>query len=213
VELDVAARGGDRGREHRPVRLVDLAGGERFPRPRELGPRREHGDPRTACAVDLGHARRGKRPDGGGAEPHSGRDDDLARTQVAAAWANVRTRLRSLVNDNVVVMMDNILDGDDGIGARGDDAAGRDAHRLARTERPRRGSAGGDVFDDGKASRQVRCTHRESVHRRALERRQVDERASVFAEHAAGGLGDRHRLQRQRPDSLQDTLLGLRHGE
>ncbi len=54
---------------------------------------------------------------------------------VAAARADVRARRHRAPQSRLVVMFDNILDGDDGVGALRDDAAGRDPHRLARRER------------------------------------------------------------------------------
>ena len=91
-------------------------------------------------------------------------------------------------------MLDNVLDGDDGIRAVGDDAAGRDGHRLARAECARSRPPGGDVLDDGQRSGHVGDANDESVHRRARERRQVDDGADVLRRHAAGGTLDRHDL-------------------
>jgi hypothetical protein len=147
------------------------------------------------------------------AAAHSCRDDHLARTQVTAARANVRTDARSFLHHDPVVILDNILDGDDGIGSFRNDAAGRDAHCFTRAKRARSRAAGRDPLDDGKAPRQIFRTHRETVHRGTFERRQVDDRARVLPEHTAGRLADRHRLRREPSHPLQHTLLSLRHGE
>ena len=102
-----------------------------------------------------------------------------------------------------VVLLDNMLDRDDGIGALGDDAARRDSHRLAGLERPLGRPAGRDPEDDRQRPGRVRRADGEAVHRRARERRQVDARARVLGEHAARGLGERHRLGLERPDARE----------
>ena len=53
-------------------------------------------------------------------------------------------------------MFDNILDRDDGVGALGNDSAGRDPHRLASRERPARGPPGGDALDDNQRAGDIR---------------------------------------------------------
>ena len=94
-------------------------------------------------------------------------------------------------------MLDNILDGDDGIGTFGNDAARRDRHRLAGLERARRGQSCSDPSDDRQRAGRVGRANGEAVHRRARERRQVDRRTSILGEHASGGRAERHRLRRQ----------------
>ena len=73
----------------------------------------------------------------------------------------------------------------DSVGAVRDDTSGRDPHRLAGRERPRRGHPGGDPEDDRQRSRRVRRADGVAVHRRARERRQVDHRGRRRSEHAA----------------------------
>ena len=73
--------------------------------------------------------------------------------------------------DPVVVTMDNILDGDDGIPSARDDAAGRDLDRLAGGELVRRRPAGGDTVDDAERAGEVRRAHGVAVHRGARDRR------------------------------------------
>ena len=102
-----------------------------------------------------------------------------------------------LTSFDLVVTMDNILEGDDGVGAVGDDTAGRDLHRLAGRERARRRTAGGDPLDDRQRPGQVRGANREAVHRRARKRRQVDDGARRLRRDAARRVPDGHVLGRE----------------
>src|SRR5580765_5557296 len=106
-------------------------------------------------------------------------------------------------------MLDNILDGDDSIGAFGHDAARRDRHRFTGLECARRGQSGSDPSDNRQHAGRIRRTNGEAVHRRARERRQVDRRASVLGEHASGGRVERHRLSRQAAGPREDRLKRL----
>ena len=65
--------------EHDAVRLVDLAGRELGARRAQLGARRQHGDARTAAAVDRGEPDRSQRADLSRAEPRPGRKNDRRR--------------------------------------------------------------------------------------------------------------------------------------
>ncbi len=171
------ADGGERGREHDGVRLVHLTGSERLARTRELRPGRQHRDARQPAATNVRDAGGGKRAELRRAETHARLDHDDARSNVAAARTNVRTRRNTLRHVDAVVMLDNILDGDDGVRSVGHDAAGRDRHRLAGSERTRGRTAGGDLLHHGQRPRHVGGADGEAVHRGARERRQVDDRA------------------------------------
>jgi hypothetical protein len=199
---DDPARGLERGREHDAVRLVDLARPEGLARAAKLGARREHRDPRSRRARDLGQTGRGKSADLSGREHGSPRNNDVAHREVAAARAHVRAHVHAVrdVDLNLVgvVTLDNILDGDDGIGAVGHDAARRDLHRLAGGERAHGRPAGCDAVRDRQGSRRVDHAKREPVHRGARKRRQVDGGARVLGEHATGCRRDGHGLRRQR---------------
>jgi len=91
-------------------------------------------------------------------------------------------------------MIDNILDGDDGIGTLGHGSAGGDTHRLACRKRARRGAARGDPLDDGKPPRRVR----------ARERWQVGDGTYVCREHAPERRRQRYGLGRKGPDARKD---------
>ena len=108
-------------------------------------------------------------------------------------------------------MIDNILDGDDGIGPFGHHATRGDRHRLARLERARRGNARRDPGRHGKRPGRIRGTQREPVHRRAREGRQVDRRPRRLGKNAPGRLLEPHRLRGERTGPLDDQALGLLH--
>ena len=106
-------------------------------------------------------------------------------------------------------MIDNNLDRDDCVGAAGNDAAGRDRHRLPRFQRPWRGNARRDARNDGQAARRVGSPQRESVHRRAGKRRQIDQGAGVLSNHSAERLRNRHPLAFERLHPLEHARLRL----
>jgi hypothetical protein len=141
-----------------------------------------------------GDAGRRKRTELRCTETHARRDDDITSSSIATARANVRAHLYRLANFNLVVTVDNILEGEDGVGSFGDDAAGRDLHRLALHECTRRWTACGDPLNHGQRAGQVGSVHGEPVHRRARERGQVDERADGLGRDAAHRFPDGHVL-------------------
>ena len=108
-------------------------------------------------------------------------------------------------------MFDNILDGDDGIGALGNGAAGRDPHRLSALQGSRHRPAGSDPRHHGEPARRVGRPHGVAVHRRARERRQIDGRPGGLGQYAAGGGFQPDRLGRKWPSVFEDQALGLRH--
>ena len=170
----------------------------------------EHGDARRRAHTTSGLRRRRQRAELRRPEPDAGRDDRLPGADVASARTHVRAgRHDAFGNLHLVVMLDNILDGDDGVGALGNDAAGRDRHRLAGRERALCGPPGGDLRDDGQRPGRVGRANREAVHRRARERRQVDNRARRLGEHAPPAATSGTRLRRQRPHALEDLRQRL----
>jgi hypothetical protein len=102
-----------------------------------------------------------------------------------------------------VVTLDNILDGDDGVGTAGHDTTSGDRHRLAGAEVARRGLAGGDLADHRQRAGKVDATNGVPVHRGAPERRQVDDCAHGLRRDARERLPHGHVLGRQ----------GMRAGE
>src|SRR5207244_3076966 len=98
-------------REHRRVRLVDLAGTERLARPAQLRPGAEHRDPWASRAGDPIEAGSRERPDVRGRQRRSRHDNHVARTNVAALRTNVCTMDNSIADLDLVVMLDNVLDG------------------------------------------------------------------------------------------------------
>ncbi len=190
--------------QHDAVRLVDLTRPEGLARRPELGPGREHGGARAAGALDCPDSRSGKSPDLSGAKASSRRDDLLSGLDIASARTNVLARLGTLRNLHTVVTLDNILNGDDGIGPVRNDAAGRDRHRLSGLEPALRRAAGRDPSDDGKRAGRVRRPDCEPVHRRARKRRKVDEGLDRLGDDPPRGFLDRNLVGRQRLDTLQD---------
>ena len=131
-----------------------------------------------------------------GAEPHAGGDDDVARGEVAAAVADVVAVADGAGTTTARVALLDVLDRDDGVGALRDDAARRDRHRLARPRARVDRPAGGDRARRSGASPGASAgAQREAVHRRGRKRRQVDGRARVLGEHAAGGVLERDVLR------------------
>ena len=92
-QLDLGARGGERGGEHERVRLVDLARRERLAGLRELGAGGEDRDAWASHARDRREARRGQRAELRRADPDALPDDHVARMRVAAR-ADERARPR-----------------------------------------------------------------------------------------------------------------------
>ena len=195
--LDVGTGGGERGRQHETVRLVDLPGCElRSGRASSLPVARIATRGRRAHATAARPAA-ARAPSCAGSKTDARVDDHVAASSVAAARTNVRADRNRFTSFDLVVTMDNILEGEDGIGAVGDDTAGRDLHRLAGLERARRRAAGGDPLDHRERPGQVSGPNREAVHGGARERRQVDESARGLGRDAARRVPDSHLLGRE----------------
>ena len=86
-----APDGGERGREHEPVRLVDLAG-RRAGRPTATSslPVASSATRGRRAHATVGDAGGRERTELRGPEPHAGRNDDVARRNVAATRTNMR---------------------------------------------------------------------------------------------------------------------------
>ena len=198
---DVRTVGGERGRQQQPVVLVDLARAKLFARPAQLRSRGQNRDARPAGAYHFGQSGRRERTDLRGAETNTGRHDHITRTDVAAARTNVVTLDDRGRNLHLVVMLDNVLDGDDGVGSLRHHAARGNRHRLACIQRTRGRDPGGNARDDGEPAGRVRRPYGETVHRRARERRQVDRSRS------------RRRRDPARGVSVQQKLLDEKSGD
>src|SRR2546427_566915 len=120
--LDVRTCGGERDRQQDAVGVVDLARAERLAWTPQLGARSEHRNVRTARAGHMLQAGRSESSDLRRTQPAAARDDHFARTNVATARTNVLAHDKSSGNLDLVVTLDNVLDGDDGVRALGDDA-------------------------------------------------------------------------------------------
>ena len=139
------------------------------------------------------------------------RSNDLSRVNVTAARADVVTLANTAWKLHLVVILDNILDRDDGVCTLGNDTSGRDAHGLTRCERARRGHPGGDPGNDGEPAGRVFGPQREAVHGGARKRRQVDDRTRVFRENSSRRRSsDRNRFRSKGRRPLENQCLRLR---
>ena len=115
----------------------------------------------------------------------------------------MRAAAHRFPNFNLVVMLDNILDGYDGVRTIGDDTPRRDLHRLTRLERAAGRPTRRDPLDDRKRAGKIDRAHRKAVHRRARERRQVDECLRRLRGDASGCIPQGHRFR------LADVGVGV----
>jgi hypothetical protein len=148
-------------------------------------------------------------PEPCGREHRSGLRDDFPGADVATPRADVRAALDRTAHFDLVVILDNILDGDDSIGAFGHDPARRDTHRLSKRESRCCRLAGRNPARDPKPPGRVSGSNGVAVHRRAGKRRQVDHRPGRLGEHPAGRFFERNALGRKRPRALHDQALSL----
>ena len=190
-------------REHDSVCLVDLSRSQRLAGWTQLRPGRDHRCARSAGTRHSAEPGGREGPDLGGPEPNPRIDDHFPRDDVAGARANARSGLNGRGDLDAVVLLDNVLDRDDGVGALGYDAARRDRHRLAGGQRARRGAAGGNMPHDRKRSGRVPGAEREAVHRRARKRRQVDCSTRGFGEDTSRRILQSERLRGDRPCPLE----------
>ena len=175
-------------------------------------------------------ATRGRRTQRTRAWPAAGHDghlvgaDDLAREQerlahahVLAAAAHERPGLGRDGRPHGVPLplLGRVLHAQDRVGALGQLAAGRDADRLARADRPGVGRAGAALAHQPQrlAARGVGRAHRVSVHRRVGEGRVVAAREHVLGQHAARQFLEGHRLGRQVEGLGPDHGQGLVEGD
>ena len=207
--LDRCPGGRELSLDEDAVRVVDLSWLERLARTAELAPGCEHGGPRPPRDPNLGDAGSRQSRHLRRTEAGTGLDHDLSLSQVAAGGPDARTPRNGFWHFDRVVMIDNILERDDGISSVGDDASSRDPHRLARLEAALRRASRSDPETHGQRPRGVLGAQREPVHRRAVERRQVDRGRCRFRQHAADCSFDRHRLVRKPNDALEHELLRL----
>ena len=112
-------------------------------------------------------------------------------------------------NLDLVVMLGNILDRDDGICAFGHDPARRDTHRLSLRKCTFRRFAGSNPGRYPKPARRVRGPNGVAIHCRAWKRRQVDDCPRGLGEHAAGRFFQRNALGWERPRALHNQALSL----
>jgi hypothetical protein len=195
--LDLGPRRGQLRLEQDSVRLVDLSRSQRLARRTQLAARYDDGGPRPPGNANLGDARGCKGGEVSRLQTCARFDDGLAGADVSSCRANIRSPLDGVLDLNRVVTIDNVLEGDDGIGSLGHHSTCGYAHRLSGFERTRRRRARGDPVNDRQPSRRVARAQRETVHRRAVERRQVDCRDRVIGEHSPEGCLDAAALLRQ----------------
>ena len=142
--LDRRARSLELCREDQPVCLVDLTRGQLLARAAKLSSRSEHGGARPARAPNLRYPGGGQSPEPRGRERGTPLDDGLTGANVAPPRTDVGAVLNDACDLDVVVILDNILDGDDGIRAVRHDSTGCDSHRFAGTQGDVGGLTGGN---------------------------------------------------------------------
>ncbi len=197
--LDVGAGGGERGREHDAVRLVDLARLERLAGMRELAAGREHDDARSARADTVGDAGGRERAELCRAEPDAC-SERRRRPQPRRRRADERARRRQPRRaDSIVLSCWTTYS----MGTTASAPAGTTppveisiaspaASAAARPDAPprccrrRRACPGTSARANG-----------EAVHRRAGERRQVDGGERRLRADASRSVADRHGLGAQ----------------
>ena len=118
--------------------------------------------PRTPRARGLRHAERREHAQLGRAEHGAGPQDRVAGTNVLARPADVAARGGVHLERDLAVPLRDLLDADHGVGALGQDAAGRDPERLAGPQRParparRRGTPRRHAASPATRARRRRC--------------------------------------------------------
>ena len=195
--------------EDQPICLVDLAGVKRLAGPAKLRSRCKHGGPRLRMAGYLRHPGGRHGPQVCGAQPNSRLDHDRSRPKITATRANVRTIHHRVRNLDLVVTFDNVLEGDDGVGALGNDPACGDRHCLAGRKRSRSRPPGRDAEGDRQLAGRIGGANGEPVHRRARKRGQVRGGRHRLGKHSAGGVVERDPFGRQRAHAFEDQPLRI----
>jgi hypothetical protein len=156
--------------------------------------------PRTAADGDVADAGGGERRDPRQRQRLAGADEDVAAPEVLASLPDVAPRVDGLERDHLAVADLRDLDGEHRIRAARDRGAGGDRRRRAGRHRSAGVLAGRDVGEQPQRRPVggVGRVHREAVHGRAVERREVDRGHGRLGGHAPGGGGERHPLDGQR---------------
>src|SRR5205823_739111 len=169
----------------------------------------QNGGARPDAANDLRDAGGSERPELGRSEAAAGLDNGLSGASVLPARTYVVTGGNGIANFDCVVMLDNILEGDDGICSVRNDAARRDPHRLPGAKLAGRRSSRRNPERDGQPARRVDGAEGEAVHRRARKRRQVDRRARRLGQNPSRGLLEGEALVPEWANALKDQALSV----
>ena len=149
----------------------------------------------------------------GRTQPRAGRQQQRALAAIGAAAMHVLPRRNGLAADlgDIAVAL-HLLDGHHRVAAARQHRAGHDldaartigqrVRRITRRLRARDAQPAG-VFRGGRGA------ERDAIHRHAIERRLVALGVDVLAQHRAGGLRQRQRLDRQAHEVLLDEGFGL----
>ena len=131
------------------------------------------------------------------AEPASGRQQKVTLAEIDAGGADVPPGYRLLGDGDVIAVDGRVFLDDDGVGAVGDHAAGKNPHRFAGADGTPERPAGRDFADHLQSRGEVGgvgCAHRIAVHRRHRLRRLRPPRSDVAREDAVIGGVKRDRL-------------------
>ncbi len=163
----------------------------------------------------------------------AGRQHDLARGHVFAGKSAVGAKLQAFRHGDGIAIHRHVFLHEDRVGALGHRRAGENPDGFAGFQRHVGARAGGQPAADRKPGIgigfEIGVAHRVSVHRRIIERRQIDRRLDVGGDDAAAravelypfGLGYRrdaladqplHLVERHQRAGKGETVVGeLRH--
>ena len=139
------------GARQRPQRIAvgidDLAGAGRRARHHQFVAGGEHRDLRAAAHGKFRIVHAGGERQIAVGEAASRGQQHVALAEIDAGGADVPAGHRGFRDGDVIAVDDGVFLDDDGVGAVGDHAAGKDPHRLAGADRPLERAAGRDLAD------------------------------------------------------------------
>ena len=200
---------------HQAVGLVDPSRLGRGAERQQLAAGDDQVQPRAPVDGDLADAGRRQRGDAGKREPGAHGSQLIAGVQVLAAAADVQSGGERALGRDVSVGLDRQLGLQHRVGSPRNRGAGRDARGGPGLERGLGHLAGRHAADQPQrhARGRVGGAHRVAVHRRPVERRQVDGAHRRLRDHPPGRLGQRRAFGAQRSQLAQHEPQRLVDGD